>query len=163
MPFGSAIPSRRGSDVHAVTHQVAVALLDHIRPKWMPIRNSMRRSDGTPTVALDHAVLNLDGAAHGVDQRCGTRREPRRRCASPRGLVHSDGRIRSDRCARPEAAPGCDPHRRQRARLVSTTSAARIAASFRVSIIAPLSHCSGSTMTAPTRLFGVLKTAAVSA
>jgi hypothetical protein len=33
----------------------------------MPIRNSIRRSDGRPGVALDHSGLHFDRAAHRVD------------------------------------------------------------------------------------------------
>ena len=33
----------------------------------MPTRNSMRRSGDSARVALDHAVLHLDRAAHRVD------------------------------------------------------------------------------------------------
>ena len=36
-------------------------------PRLMPMRNSMRRSGGTLGVALGHAALDLDRAAHRVD------------------------------------------------------------------------------------------------
>ena len=36
-------------------------------PKWMPTRNSMRRSGGETRIGLDHAVLHLDGAAHCIN------------------------------------------------------------------------------------------------
>ena len=36
-------------------------------PRWMPMRNSMRRSGGDPGVALDHGPLDFNGAVHRVD------------------------------------------------------------------------------------------------
>ena len=53
-------------NIDAVAHQVAVALLDHIAQM-----DTDAKLDATlgwkARVALDHAVLHLDGAAHGVD------------------------------------------------------------------------------------------------
>ena len=36
-------------------------------PTLMPMRNSIRFSAGTSALRVDHAALNLDGAAHRVD------------------------------------------------------------------------------------------------
>ena len=36
-------------------------------PTLMPMRNSMRLSGRNIGVALGHAALNVDGAAHGID------------------------------------------------------------------------------------------------
>ena len=53
-------------DIDAVAHQVAVALLDHIAQ--MDADAELDAALGRkPSVALDHAVLHLDGAAHGID------------------------------------------------------------------------------------------------
>ena len=62
--LGDAFQSR--GDIDAVAHQVAVALLDHIAEMDADaeLDAALGRKAG---VALDHAVLHLDGAAHGVD------------------------------------------------------------------------------------------------
>ena len=53
-------------NVDAVAHQVAVALLDHVAEMDADaeLDAALGRKAG---VALDHAVLHLDGAAHGID------------------------------------------------------------------------------------------------
>ncbi len=53
-------------DVDAVAHQVAVALLDDVAEMDADaeLDAAIRRHAG---IALDHGVLHLDGAAHGVD------------------------------------------------------------------------------------------------
>ena len=54
-------------NVDAVAHQIAVALLDHIAE--MDADAELDTALGRqPGVALNHAVLQLDGAAHGIDQ-----------------------------------------------------------------------------------------------
>jgi hypothetical protein len=63
---GICDPFEACGDIDAVTHQVAVRLFDDVAqmnadPKFDA---ALRRQAG---VALDHAVLHLDGAAHGVD------------------------------------------------------------------------------------------------
>ena len=79
-------------DVDAVAHQVAVAFLDHVAQMDADpeLDAAVLRHAG---IALDHAVLHLDGAAHGVhhaaelDQRsipCALDHAP---------VVHGDGRI----------------------------------------------------------------------
>ena len=63
---GSAIPSNRA----AILTQCPIrspSLSSTTSPRWMPTRNSMRRSGGKPSIALDHAILNLDGAADKID------------------------------------------------------------------------------------------------
>ena len=62
--LGDAFEPRR--DIDAVAHQVAVALLDHVAEMNADaeLDAAFRRNAG---VALDHAVLHLDGAAHSVD------------------------------------------------------------------------------------------------
>ena len=55
-----------GGDVDAIAHQVAVALLDHVAQMDADaeLNAALRRKAG---VALHHAVLHFDRAAHGVD------------------------------------------------------------------------------------------------
>ena len=61
---GDAFQSR--GDVDAVAHQIAIALLDHVAQM-----NADAEHDaailGHAGVALDHGVLNFDGATHGID------------------------------------------------------------------------------------------------
>ena len=61
---GDALQPR--GDIDAVAHQVAVALLDDVAEMDADaeLDAALRRHAG---IALDHAVLHLDGAAHGVD------------------------------------------------------------------------------------------------
>ena len=62
--LGDSFQSR--GDIDAVAHQIAVALLDHVADM-----NSNAELDAAlgrkACVTLDHAVLHLDGAAHGID------------------------------------------------------------------------------------------------
>ena len=80
MPPGSAIPSKSRGDIDAVAHQVAVALLDHIAEvdADAELDAALGRKAG---VALDHAVLHLDGAAHGIDDASELNEDARRRSA----------------------------------------------------------------------------------
>ena len=61
--LGDTFQSR--GNIDAVAHQVAVALLDHIAEMDADaeLDATLGRKAG---VALDHAVLHLDGAAHGI-------------------------------------------------------------------------------------------------
>jgi hypothetical protein len=61
--FGDAFQPRR--DIDAVAHEIAVALLDNIAN--MDADAKLDAALGwQPSVALDHTVLHLDGAAHGI-------------------------------------------------------------------------------------------------
>ena len=57
---------KTGGNIDAIAHQVAVALLDHIAQvdANAELDTTLRRQ---ASVAFDHAVLHLDGAAHGVN------------------------------------------------------------------------------------------------
>ena len=59
-------PFQSRGDIDPVAHQVSIALLDHIAEMDADaeLDAALGRKAG---VALDHAVLHLDGAAHGVD------------------------------------------------------------------------------------------------
>ena len=63
---GLGDPLQSRGNVDAVAHQVAVALLDHVAEMDADaeLDAALGRKAG---VALDHAVLHLDGAAHSVD------------------------------------------------------------------------------------------------
>jgi hypothetical protein len=56
------------SDIDAVAHQIAVALFNYVAQMNADpeLDAALRRN---ASVALDHAVLHLDGAAHGVARR----------------------------------------------------------------------------------------------
>ena len=60
------MPLQSRGDIDAVAHQIAVALLDDIAQMNADaeLDAALGRQAG---VALGHAVLHLDGAAHGVD------------------------------------------------------------------------------------------------
>ena len=62
--LGDTLQSR--GDIDAVAHQITVALLDHIAK--MDAHAELDAALGRKaSVALDHAILHLDGAAHGID------------------------------------------------------------------------------------------------
>ena len=68
----------------------------------MPIRKSIRRSSGTPGVALDHGVLNLDGAAHGVDDAAELDQGAVAAVLDDAALMDGDGRIDQVASERPQ-------------------------------------------------------------
>ena len=90
------------SDIDAVAHQVAVALLDDIAQ--MDADAELDAPLGRqPGIALDHAVLHLDGAAHGVDHAA---KFDKRAIASPlhdTAVMHGDGRIDQVAAERPQS------------------------------------------------------------
>ena len=62
--LGDALDPRR--DVDAVAHEVAVGLLDDVSEMYAdPVLDALVRRDAG--IALNHAVLNLDRAAQGID------------------------------------------------------------------------------------------------
>ena len=75
----------------------------------------MRRSGGDASVALDHAVLNLDRAAHRVDDAAELDDAAVAGALDDAAVMDGDGRDRSGRCAAPGAAPESDPRRLRRA------------------------------------------------
>ena len=76
--LGDAFEPR--GDIDAVAHQIAVALLDHVAEMNADaeLDAPIRRHAG---VALDHAALHFDRAAHGVDHAAELDDASRRRCA----------------------------------------------------------------------------------
>ena len=132
MAPGLAIFQSR-SDIDAIAHQVAIAFLDHITKMDVDteLDAALRRKT---RVALDHAVLHFDGAAHGVDHAAELDDAPVAGAFTTRPLwTLVVGAIRSLQSVRSRASvPSSSlPVRR----LKPTTSAARIAASLRFSVI----------------------------
>ena len=139
MPPGSAIPSKSRGDIDAVAHQVAVALLDDIAQM-----NADAELDAAlrwqASVALDHAVLHLDGAANGVNHAAKLDEDAIAGALDHASVMQRRWWGRSDRSGARAAAPASAPRRQPASLLYPTTSAARMAASFRVSAMAALHH-----------------------
>ena len=80
MAPGVQMPFETGGDIDAVAHEVAVALLDYVAE--MNADAELDAPFGRHAgVALDQAVLDLDGAAHGVDHAAELDQRCRPRCA----------------------------------------------------------------------------------
>ena len=110
--LGDALEPR--GDIDAVAHQVAVALLDHVAKMNADAEFDapLGRHAG---VALDHAVLHFDRAAHRVDDAAELDDAAVAGALDDAPVMRGDRRDRSDRCAAPAAAPASDPRRRRRA------------------------------------------------
>jgi hypothetical protein len=122
--------------VDAVSHQVAVALLDDIANVDAdtklnpPIRWKAR-------VALEHTVLHLDGAAHSIDHASELDEDS---ISCPLGhatVMHSDCKVDEITLERPQAR-NCPFLVGTASLLHPATPAAKIAASLRVSVIVAL-------------------------
>ena len=89
---GRGNPFQPRGDIDAVAHQVAVALLDDIAQMDADaeLDAALGRQAG---VALDHAVLHFDGAAHGVDDAAELDERPVAGALDDAAIVHGDGRI----------------------------------------------------------------------
>jgi hypothetical protein len=101
-------------DVDAVSHQIAVTLLDHVSEvnADAELYAALRRQAG---IALQHRRLHLDGTAHGIDD---TPELDKRAIARPlhdAPVMHRDGRIDQVAAERPEPRQGsvlvspCEP------------------------------------------------------
>ena len=97
--LGDAFQSR--GDVDAVAHQVAVALLDHVAQMDADAKldAALRRK---ASVALDHAVLHLDGAAHGIDHAAKLDDAPVAGALHHAPVMHGDGGIDQIASERPQ-------------------------------------------------------------
>ena len=129
------MPFKARGDIDAIAHQVAVALLDHIAE--MDADAELDATLGRKTsVALDHAVLHLDGAAHGIHDASELYEDSVTRPLHYATVMQRrwSGSIRSLRSARSRASVRSSSE--PASLLYPTTSAARIAASFRVSAMA---------------------------
>jgi hypothetical protein len=121
-------------NIDAIAHQVAVTLLNHVAEvdADAELDAALR---GQASVALDHAVLQLDGAAHGVHDASELCEDPVTRPLDDATVMDGDGRsIRSLRSARSLARVRSSSE--PASLLYPATSAARMAASFRVSAMA---------------------------
>ena len=125
-------------DVDAVAHQIAVALLDDVAEMNADAEFDapVRRHAG---VALDHAVLHFDRAAHGVDDAAELDDRAVAGALDDAAVMHGDGRVDQVAAQRPQAREDSilvgagEP-------AVADDIRARIAASFRVSDIASSGH-----------------------
>ena len=97
--LGNAFQSRR--DIDSITHQVAVALLDDVAQM-----NANAKQDPAVLwdagIALDHGVLHLDGAAHGVDHAAELNDAAAAGALDHAPVVHGNGRVDDVASQRPE-------------------------------------------------------------
>jgi hypothetical protein len=91
-------------NIDAVAHQIAVALLNHIAQ--MDTDSKLDATFGWKAgIALDHAVLHLDGAAHGVNHAAELNDGSIAGALDHPAIVNGDyGSIRSLRSARSRAS-----------------------------------------------------------
>ena len=122
-------------DIDAVAHQIAVGFLDHVAKVYADAEFDAPLG-GQARVALDHSVLHLDGAAHGVDHAAELDQRPspvrfttRPLCTEIVGSMRSLLSALSRASVRSSSAPA--------SRLKPTTSAARIATILRFSAMSP--------------------------
>ena len=88
-------------DVDAVAHQVAVAFFDHI-PQMdadPELDAAVLRHAG---IALDHTILNLNGAAHGIHHAAELNQRPVPGALDHPPVMHFDGRIDQVAAQRPQ-------------------------------------------------------------
>ena len=91
-PAGLADALQPRGDIDAVSHQIAVALLDHVAQ--MDTDAELDALVGRDAgIALDHAILHLDGAARRVDHAAELDDDPVAGALDDAAVVESDGRI----------------------------------------------------------------------
>ena len=100
---GLSYPFQPRCDIDAVAHQVAVALLDDVAEvdANMEFDAAVGRDAG---VTLDHCVLNLYCATHGVDNAAKLDESPVAGALHHPPVVHGDGGV--DQIATQRAQPG---------------------------------------------------------
>ena len=98
---GLGDPFQPRGDIDAVAHKIAVALLDDIAQMDADaeLDAALGRQAG---VALDHAVLHFDGAAHGVDDAAELDEAAVAGALDHAAVVHGDGRIDQIAAQRPQ-------------------------------------------------------------
>ena len=101
--------------VHSVAHQIAIAFFDDVTQVYADpeLDAALRRQ---ARIAFDHAVLHLDGAAHGVNHAA---KLDEAAVASPlddASVMQGDGRVEQVAAQRPEA----------RERAISSAPASRL-------------------------------------
>ena len=131
--LGDALEPR--GDIDAVAHEVTVALLDHVAQVNSDAKFDapFRRQAG---VALDHAVLHFDRAAHGVDHAAELDDRAVAGALDDVAVMHRDDGI-DEIAAKGSQAREDKVLVRACETAVSDDVGDRIAASFRVSLIAP--------------------------
>ena len=102
-PAGVGDALQPGGDIHAIAHQVAVALLHDVaemnaHPKFNAAHG---RKSGIP---LDHAVLYFDGAAYGVDDAAEFGDQTVAGALDDPPIMHADGRVDEIAAQRPQAS-----------------------------------------------------------
>ena len=97
----------------------------------------MRRSSGHAGVALDHAVLHFDRAAHGVDDAAELDDAAVAGALDDAPVMHGDRWIDQIAAQRPEPRQDAILVRAREPAIADDVRATRIAAIFRVSLIAP--------------------------
>ena len=97
--IGDPFEARR--DVDAIAHQIAIAFLDDVAQMDANAKldTALRRQAG---VALDHASLNLDRAAHGVDHAAELDEAAVAGALDDAAVMQGDGRIDQIAAQRPE-------------------------------------------------------------
>ena len=103
------------------------------------MRNSIRRSARQAGVALDHAALHFDRAAHGVDHAPELDDRAVAGALDDAAMMNRDDGVDEIAAQGSQAREDADPRSPwlPASRLYPTTSETRIAASFQVSPIAP--------------------------
>ena len=98
---GSADALEPRGDVDAVAHEIAVALLDDVAEMNADAKldATLRRQAG---IALDHAALHFDRAAHGVDHAAKLDEAAVAGALNDAAVMDGDGRIDQVAAERPE-------------------------------------------------------------
>ena len=98
---GLAYAFKARGDIDAVAHQVAVALLDDVAQ--MDADAELDAAFGRQAgIALDHAILHLDGAAHGVDHAAELDEAPVAGALDHATMMHGDRGIDQVAAQRPQ-------------------------------------------------------------
>ena len=123
------------SDVDSVAHEIAIRFLDNVSQV-----NSDAKLDAPfrrdARIARDHTVLDLDGAAHGVDHAAKLDDRAVAGALDDAAVMGGDRGVDQVAPRRPLSRASVRSSSAPASRLYPTTSATRIAASFRVSLIA---------------------------
>ena len=99
-------PFEAGGDIDAVAHQVAVAFLDHVAQVDADAEFDAALGR-QPSIALDEALLHLDGATHGVNDAAELDDAAVAGALDHAATIDGDGRI--DEVAPQRAHPRQDP------------------------------------------------------
>ncbi len=89
---GLAMPSRRAA-ILTPSPMRSPSLSSTTSPRWMPTRNSMRRSVGRPALRSSQAMLQFDGATDGVNDAAKFYDGPVARALDHPPAMHGDRRL----------------------------------------------------------------------